>query len=71
MVVLKNLHQELARFRLRVLAAGAFVLFCFSLLLARLLWLQVAQYDSFAERAESNRIAVVPAWPAVPFTVTA
>ena len=63
MVVLKNLHQELARFRLRVLAAGAFVLFCFGLLLARLLWLQVAQYDSFAERAESNRIAIVPIVP--------
>ena len=63
MVVLKNLHQELSRFRLRVLAAGAFVLFCFGLLVARLLWLQVAQYDSFAERAESNRIAVVPIVP--------
>ena len=63
MVVIKNLHQELARFRLRVLAAGAFVLFCFGLLLARLLWLQVAQYDTFAERAESNRIAVVPIVP--------
>ncbi|WP_457321240.1 penicillin-binding protein 2 [Roseateles sp. P5_E11] len=63
MVVLKNLHQELSRFRLRVLAAGAFVLFCFGLLVARLLWLQVVQYDSFAERAESNRIAVVPIVP--------
>ncbi len=63
MVVLKNLHQELSRFRMRVLAAGAFVLFCFGLLVARLLWLQVVQYDSFAERAESNRIAVVPIVP--------
>nr|WP_255763658.1 penicillin-binding protein 2 [Pelomonas sp. P7] len=62
-VVLKNLHQELSRFRLRVLAAGAFVLFCFGLLVARLVWLQVVQYDSFAERAESNRIAVVPIVP--------
>lgn len=63
MVVLKNLHQELSRFRQRVLAAGAFVLFCFGLLIARLVWLQVVQYDSFAERAESNRIAVVPIVP--------
>ncbi|MEO6276404.1 penicillin-binding protein 2 [Roseateles sp.] len=63
MVVLKNLHQELSRFRLRVLAAGAFVLFCFGLLVLRLVWLQVLQYDSFAERAESNRIAVVPIVP--------
>lgn len=63
MVVIRNLHQELSRFRMRLLAAGAFVLFCFGLLLARLLWLQVWQYDSFAERAESNRIAVVPIVP--------
>ena len=63
MVVLKNLRQELSRFRLRVLAAGAFVLFCFGLLVTRLVWLQVVQYDSFAERAESNRIAVVPIVP--------
>jgi len=62
-VVLKNLHQELARFRKRVLAAGAFVLFCFGLLVTRLVWLQIVQYDSFAERAESNRIAVVPIVP--------
>jgi penicillin-binding protein 2 len=62
-VVIRNLHQELARFRVRVLAAFAFVLFCFGLLVARLVWLQVVQYDSFAERAESNRIAVVPIVP--------
>ncbi|MCY4744829.1 penicillin-binding protein 2 [Pelomonas sp. UHG3] len=63
MVVLKNLHQELARFRVRVLAAGAFVLFCFGLLVARLVWLQIVQHDNLAERAESNRIAVVPIVP--------
>ncbi len=63
MVVLKNLHQELSRFRMRVLAAAAFVLFCFGLLVLRLVWLQVWQYDNFAERAESNRIAVVPIVP--------
>jgi penicillin-binding protein 2 len=62
-VVLRNLHQELSRFRVRVLAAGAFVLFCFGLLVARLVWLQVMQHDSFAERAESNRIAIVPIVP--------
>ncbi len=63
MVVLKNLHQELARFRLRVLAAVAFVLFCFGLLVARLVWLQIVQHDDLAERAESNRIAIVPIVP--------
>jgi penicillin-binding protein 2 len=62
-VVLKNIHQELWHFRSRLTAAGGFVLFCFGLLVARLVWLQVIQYDSFAERAESNRIAVVPIVP--------
>lgn len=63
MLVLKNLRQELSRFRLRVIAAAGFVLFCFGLLIARLVWLQVTQHDSLAERAESNRIAVVPIVP--------
>ncbi|MGQ3052344.1 MAG: penicillin-binding protein 2 [Roseateles sp.] len=63
MVVLKNLPQELSRFRMRVLAAVAFVLFCFGLLVARLVWLQVIQHDELAARAESNRIAIVPIVP--------
>ncbi len=63
MTLITNLHQELSRFRLRVLAAGAFVLFCFLLLLARLLWLQVVQHNAFLERAESNRTTVVPIVP--------
>ncbi len=63
MTLITNLHQELSRFRLRVLAAGAFVLFCFLLLLARLLWLQVAQHSALLERAESNRVTVVPIVP--------
>ncbi len=63
MTVLKNLEQELSRFRLRVLAAAAFVLFCFGLLVARLVYLQVLQHDSLAERAENNRVTVVPIVP--------
>ncbi|MDI4634687.1 penicillin-binding protein 2 [Pelomonas sp. V22] len=63
MTLITNLHQELGRFRLRVLAAGAFVLFCFLLLLARLVWLQVVQHNAFLERAESNRTTVVPIVP--------
>ena len=63
MTVLKNLHQELARFRLRLVAAAGFVLFCFALLLARLIYLQVLQHDSLLERAESNRVTVVPIVP--------
>ncbi|UXH78200.1 penicillin-binding protein 2 [Roseateles amylovorans] len=63
MTVLKNLHQELSRFRLRLIAAAAFVLFCFGLLVARLLFLQVVQHDTLLERAESNRVSVVPIVP--------
>jgi len=63
MTVLKNLHQELSRFRFRVLAAAGFVLFCFALLAARLVFLQVVQHDTLLERAESNRVTVVPIVP--------
>ncbi|MFG6448008.1 penicillin-binding protein 2 [Roseateles sp. BYS180W] len=61
--VLKNLHQELARFRVRLLAAAGFVLFCFALLVARLVYLQIIQHDALAEQAELNRITVVPIVP--------
>jgi len=60
---LKNVEQELGRFRLRLVAAAAFVLFCFGLLAARLVYLQVYRYDELSTRAESNRIAVVPIVP--------
>ena len=63
MTVLKNVKQELGRFRMRLLAAAAFVLFCFGLLLARLVFLQVIQHESLSDRAESNRITVVPIVP--------
>ncbi|OWQ88488.1 penicillin-binding protein 2 [Roseateles aquatilis] len=63
MTVLKNLHQELSRFRLRLVAAALFVLFCFGLLLARLLFLQITQHDALLERAETNRVSVVPIVP--------
>ena len=63
MAVLKNLKQELSRFRLRLLAAAAFVLFCFGLLVARLVFLQVIQHDTLLDRAEANRVTVVPIVP--------
>lgn len=63
MTVIKNLKQELARFRLRLVAAAAFVLFCFGLLVARLVFLQVVQHDSLSDRAEANRVTVVPIVP--------
>ena len=60
---LRNLEQELDRFRGRVLVAAAFVLFCFGLLVARMVWLQVFRHDELATQAEANRIAVVPVVP--------
>ncbi len=63
MTELKNLEQELGRFRTRLLAAAAFVLFGFSLLGARLVYLQVYKHDDLSAQAENNRIAVVPVVP--------
>ena len=63
MTELKDIQLELGRFRTRLLAAVAFVLFGFGLLGSRLLYLQVHQYEELATRADSNRIAVVPIVP--------
>jgi hypothetical protein len=60
---LKNVEQELSRFRTRLCAAAAFVLFCFGLLTARLVYLQVYRHDELSTQAENNRIAVVPIVP--------
>jgi penicillin-binding protein 2 len=60
---LKNVEQELGRFRTRLLAAAAFVLFAFALLLSRLVYLQVVKHDELSTQAENNRIAVVPIVP--------
>ncbi|HEX5355765.1 MAG TPA: penicillin-binding protein 2 [Aquabacterium sp.] len=63
MTELKNLEQELSRFRARLWAAAGFVLFCFGLLVFRLYVLQVVRHDDLATQAENNRIAVVPIVP--------
>ena len=63
MTEIKNLEQELGRFRVRLWAAVGFVLFCFGLLAARLVVLQVNRHEELSTRAESNRIAVVPIVP--------
>ena len=57
---MRNTERELWHFRVRMFAAGLFVLGCFGLLLARFVWLQVIQHDTYHARAEQNRIAVVP-----------
>jgi len=63
MTELKNLEQELSRFRLRLWVAAGFVLFCFGLLVFRLFVLQVVRHDDLSTQAENNRIAVVPIVP--------
>jgi len=63
MTELKDLERELGHFRLRLVAAAAFVLLAFALLLARLVHLQVLRHDELAMQAETNRITVVPVVP--------
>ena len=58
-----NKEQELRAFHIRLIVAAGLVLFCFSLLLARFLWLQAIKYRHYAGMAEDNRIAVLPVPP--------
>jgi len=60
---LKNHEKELHFFQLRVGFAGAAVLVAFALLLARFVQLQVVQHDTYAAKAEDNRISIVPIAP--------
>jgi penicillin-binding protein 2 len=61
--ILRDVEQEIDRFRGRLLAAALFVLLLFALLAARLVHLQVFRHDELATQAEANRIAVVPIVP--------
>jgi len=63
LTVLRDVEQEVDRFRGRVLAAAGFVLLAFVLLAARLVYLQVFRHEELATQAEANRIAVVPIVP--------
>lgn len=59
----RRIKIERTRNRLRVLVAAIFVLGCFSLLIYRLWVLQVERYQGFSERADQNRISLVPIVP--------
>lgn len=63
MTEIKDTERELQLFRLRLSVAGLVVFVCFGLLMLRFLWLQAVRHSEYAERAESNRISVVPAVP--------
>ncbi|MFP5380817.1 MAG: penicillin-binding protein 2 [Gammaproteobacteria bacterium] len=60
---LKNLDRELARFQGRLKVGAAFVALLATALLVRGFWLQMVQHEHYIQRAESNRISLVPAAP--------
>lgn len=63
MTELRNIEADLSRFRGRVLVASLVVVCAFTLLAARLVYLQVYRHADLNEQAESNRTAVVPIVP--------
>ncbi|ODU05789.1 MAG: penicillin-binding protein 2 [Thiobacillus sp. SCN 63-1177] len=60
---LKNLDRELARFHGRLKAGGIFVVLLAAALLGRAFYLQITQHDYYIQRAENNRISLVPVAP--------
>lgn len=63
MMEMRNVEADLFRFRERVLAASLVVVVCFTLLAARLAYLQVLRHEDLLEQAENNRTAIVPIVP--------
>lgn len=63
MTEIKDTEREIQLFRVRLSVAGLVVLTCFGLLMLRFIWLQAVRHSEYFERAESNRISVVPAVP--------
>ena len=59
----KTSQQQKRRFRLRAWVGGLFALICFGVLVGRLWNLQVHRYEGLSERADRNRITVVPIAP--------
>ena len=47
----------------RLVVIALFVLICFSLLVARFVWLQVIRHDEYVAAADENRIDIVPIVP--------
>jgi penicillin-binding protein 2 len=60
---IKDNDREIHLFRMRITALVALVFICFSLLAARLVWLQVIKHSQYMSQAEDNRIAIVPIVP--------
>ncbi|MFN3543436.1 MAG: penicillin-binding protein 2 [Thiobacillus sp.] len=60
---LKDLDRELARFHGRLKVGAAFVALLAAALLGRAYYLQVMHHEYYTQRAESNRISLVPVAP--------
>ena len=60
---LKNLGYELACFHRRLKIGGIFIFLLAMGLLARAFYLQIVQHEYYIQRAENNRISLVPAAP--------
>lgn len=60
---LKNLDRELARFHGRLKVGAVMVGLLATALLARAFYLQIMQHEHYIQRAESNRISLVPTAP--------
>lgn len=62
-VRIKDHHAERNLFERRAVAAGIIMLLAISTVIARLVWLQVVQYDYFVELSQGNRIRIEPIPP--------
>ncbi|NCV90227.1 MAG: hypothetical protein EBW19_08575 [Betaproteobacteria bacterium] len=58
--MLSTQSQAKLIFERRSLVSAGLILVLLGLLLARFVWLQVIQHDSYWDKAEDNRIALVP-----------
>jgi penicillin-binding protein 2 len=63
MTEIKDNDREIHLFRMRLTAVVIFVFVCFSVLVARFVWLQVVKHSQYMAQAEDNRIAIVPVVP--------
>lgn len=62
-VRIKDHHAEQRLFEGRAIAAAIIMLIALGSVLARLVWLQVVQYDYFADLSQGNRIKIEPIPP--------
>lgn len=62
-VRIKDHHSEQRLFEQRAVVAAVIMLIALGLVIARLVWLQIVQYDYFADLSQGNRIRIEPVPP--------